>query len=72
MAEWQPIETAPDDDRDVMVGGWVEGEWWQTISSRDDRPMRRGYRHRNGAQWATHWWPLPTSRPPMPTGDAFT
>lgn len=70
-AMWQPIETAPKDDRDILVGAWMteSGEplaefqppekWFCVISSRDDRDYRRGYRHRNGADWATHWAPLP-------------
>lgn len=68
MDRWQDIATAPNDDRDILVGGWVirdeddeaSGyEWRQVISSREDRDCRRGYRHRNGARWATLWHPLP-------------
>lgn len=63
--EWLPIESAPKDDTDILVGGWYEPEdgsapaWVNRISSYLDKGWRRGFRHRNGAYWATHWMPLP-------------
>lgn len=80
MDNWKPIEDAPSDDRDILVGWWdgetewsearqdfyftTEPVWLCAISSREDRPYRRGYRHRNGAH-GTHWCDLPEGRPPV-------
>jgi hypothetical protein len=52
--EWQPIETAPEDDTDVLIfcddgifiGSFAAGMWW--IEQQDD--CRRK---------PTHWMPLP-------------
>jgi hypothetical protein len=35
--------------------------WRQQISSYEDLPYRRGFRHRNGPHMATHWMPLPAA-----------
>lgn len=67
MADWQPIETAPQDGTRVLVGsfgrttkpGLMAVDWYRT----DARPSKHGY-----IGWglfnkeffpATHWQPLP-------------
>lgn len=69
---WQPIETCPKTDEDILVCGWKESDYafgepvyrgrYVTISSYEDQPYRRGIGHRNGARNVTHWQPLP--KPP--------
>lgn len=62
---WRDISTAPHDDKDILVGGWLEDAreaengWHVVISSYEDKPYRRGFRHRNGANWARLWMPMP-------------
>ena len=52
----RPIDTAPQDDTDILT--WSR-EIGFVISSYKDKPHRRGFMHRNGHCKATHWWPLP-------------
>ena len=76
MSEWKPIETAPKDDADILVGGWIAPEdgkaprWICQISSYLDTGWRRSFRHRNGPTWATHWMPLPP--PPDPDASEYS
>lgn len=57
MTEWQPIDTAPDDNRDVLVrmpDGFIsiwraDGEWWREQANNPDQM----------AHIPTHWMPLP-------------
>jgi len=71
---WQPIKTAPKDDTDILVLGhencfWDEEnerEYYKDpficISSYKDKDYRRGFNHRNGARYVTHWKPLDDTR----------
>lgn len=65
MSDWQPIETAPKDGTQVLVGRFVPGDkydrrirvdWWHGH-------MKHGYTgfgHFNPIYWPpTHWMPLP-------------
>lgn len=70
--DWQPIETAPKDDTDILVYGYRDVDWdnngnevysnpYTEISQYEDRDYKRGYNHRNGAPNVTHWKPLPAA-----------
>lgn len=62
MSEWQPIKTAPNDGKNILVFGgyftevtiWrAEGEWWNyMLKTNATVPI------------PTHWMPLPA--PPQP------
>jgi len=61
VSEWQPIETAPKDGRDMLLAGvhlldgprQFVGGWWQSEEDWADEDARRiNFR-------ATHWMPLP-------------
>jgi len=56
-SQWQPIKTAPKDDKDIIVCNSLNGD--RAISSYEDTKYRRCFNHRNGFQGATHWMPLP-------------
>lgn len=66
MSEWQPIETAPDEN--VVIGGWWTdpGEklisWHETVTTPWMDTKRFGVTKRfnayDGSSW-THWCPLP-------------
>ena len=67
---WQDISSAPQTDEDILVLAhnnvlWDEKnqkniylEPFIAISSYEDQPYRRGFRHRNGVQGVTKWRPL--------------
>lgn len=59
MNEWQPIETAPDDGCDILLGGaYINGHWdvqigfWAAHRKPDGWPIV-------GENGPTHWMPLP-------------
>ena len=64
MSEWQPIETAPKDRTDIMIGAWHNGVWQQCMSF-----YMPEYKLFNGKleQTPTHWMPLPD--PPTKEGE---
>jgi len=62
--EWQPIETAPRDDADILIYNdrgwfvawfdpqWSADGWWMVSDGKDfERPLR--------GDEPTHWMPLP-------------
>jgi uncharacterized protein DUF551 len=62
---WLPIETAPLDGRDVLIGAWYDSGVWGT-----ELAQFRNYG--NGMRWSfpvgqtgkpSHWQPLP--KPPV-------
>jgi len=62
--EWQPIETAPKDNKKILLLVW-EGEWRKPRQIREvrfgynGRPINR-YRTEEGEAYeVTHWMPLP-------------
>jgi len=68
MSDWQPIETAPKDGRELLVGRFAFGRNWQCVSSwrgpsrgEHDYPYGdNAWRDSNGRHLAgTHWMPLP-------------
>jgi len=76
-AGWLPIETAPKDDREFLVGGYDEaGVFHQAISHNENPAVNplRGWNHRNGPLnvRAMHWKPLdaPTIAALQPTQGA--
>lgn len=59
--DWQPIETAPRDGSDVLIGGYYpNGVWFVSMGwfSED-----RGYWSGHKIDPPTHWMPLP--QPPQ-------
>jgi hypothetical protein len=77
MSEWQPIETAPKDGAEILLG--FAGEKW-IVQGR----WVGDYKARDGAWWAlnndptdawggelypTHWMPLPSPPTPAHSGD---
>lgn len=60
--KWQPIETAPKIDVEILT--WSI-ECGCVVSNHEDKDFRRGHNHRNGHHQATHWMPLPA--PPKNT-----
>ncbi len=62
MSEWQPIETAPKDGTEVILGNWIRK--WVLV----------GYWHRGGWQvdsgtvTPTHWQAFPAP-PPQPEAE---
>lgn len=64
-SDWLPIATAPEDDREFLVGGFdEEGKFHQAVSHHENPAVNseRGWNHRNGPLdvRATHWKPLNT------------
>jgi len=76
MSEWQPIETAPKDGKDILLtdgksvttASWCNGE--QSWEYNEREPCWVFYRCEDdyysvyfNNDWATHWMPLPAPRP---------
>ena len=62
MTEWQPIETAPKDGREVLTYGvddegneyfWVSA-WWPFPNQKEGE-----WTSWHDSNWASHWMPLP-------------
>jgi len=62
MAEWQPIETCPDDGQAILVVG---GRYNQAIIREADGGWFRMAQHDGLQSTPTHWMPLPA--PPETT-----
>lgn len=70
MAEWQPIETAPKDGRDVLL--WIPADEesprkgrWEKLLDDPSRPHRWCVAYGWCEDTPTHWMPLPS--PPEPS-----
>lgn len=55
---WQPIETAPKDGQEIVMGFWTGyGQWHQWIGLWDKNTRRFRAYHWGGPP--THWMPIP-------------
>ena len=82
FGEWQPIETAPKDGSDILLGGCQHGPAIRVASWGNGRYLgpKKGYERDwcDGPQYGfapTHWMPLPAppllaSAPPLDGEDA--
>ena len=66
--KWQPIETAPRDQSDILAIGIYNNHWWSALSivywePFEDRGWLCSRRHIPVNTKPTHWMPLP----PPPT-----
>lgn len=66
VAEWKPLSEAPKTG-DCIVCDARTGEWG--VSSYEDQDYRRGWRHRNGFNTATHFL---AGVPDMPRAETCT
>lgn len=86
MSEWQPIETAPKDGRDILVSFGSMGIWlvfwadpfgddaptlWCVDDNKHGPYPLRGYSF-EGECAPTHWMPLPEPPVRKPSGNSST
>ena len=61
MSEWQPIETAPKEGREIL-GAFVGNGWiaYSVVRWHKHRNGQTGnFKHMSGVWNPTHWMPLP-------------
>jgi hypothetical protein len=62
--EWRPISEAPEGTKEILAVNARTGE--MQLTQREDLGWRRGFRHRNGFNEATHFL---AGIPPVPIYD---
>lgn len=57
--DWQPIETAPKDGADILLGAFYDSGHWDVVLGRWQSWRRLPGWPPCGRTYPTHWMPLP-------------